>query len=389
MITGFWLYTVMPLLKSIFLVFIYYLIINVTSFKFNRRFDGVKMRKTSNSPKDNTYEDILGPFRLNLCKYLPHSLILAFFCNNVGMSSAKAVLENGVNPASVSSTLLSNQAWRRAEFNSPSDDFWYPPFLIGDWSANFKFEEAAFIDENVVNMPLEKVLKQGEVPGIEKYSVLITPFIGEDVNDVPLRFVQVDSHPREDHPYNMRQMIEKFSGGDGHVEDARYSFQKATDLFHIPANHWNIKFHTNTDTKGTSKSYHAALETKNRDITTFAGSVETVEFIRQTLISGDERPKKTDYTLNWQFSVPASLRDEFVTVDDLRKADTVVGRLNIFVYVQPSNDLYLKLKGQPVGVYKYVVNMKRIETEADRGADETVFPFVWRAAGPVELDYFK
>ena len=52
-------------------------------------------------------------------------------------------------------------------------------------------------------------------------------------------------------------------------------------------------------------------------------------------------------------------------MDDLRKADEVVGRLNIFVYLQPSNDLYKRLGGQPVGVYKYVVNMKRKDTQAE------------------------
>ena len=312
------------------------------------------------------------------------SLIWAFASPQTSYA-ATTISPEDAYPASTSSSRLSNPAWHKAEVNAPSDDFWYPPFLIGEWSADFKFDEAVFADESKTKMPLETLIKERKVPGVEKYSVLMIPNMGDDAKDVSLRFVQLDSHPREDHPHNIREMVKGFSGGEAVIDAAPYSFQKAPDWFHSPANHWNIKFH--------DKNGQAAVEllTQKRNIATFAGSVETLECIRQTLhLPSRQAPLVSDYALNWQFSVPASLRDEFITVDDLRKADEVVGRLNVFVYVQPGTDIYKKLGGQPVGVYKYIVNMQRKNTLADRGVQTTVFPFVWRDAGPIELDdYFR
>jgi hypothetical protein len=273
--------------------------------------------------------------------------------------------------------------------------------MIGEWNADFKFEEAVFSDK----VPLDKLIKEGQVPGLARYSVLAVPNVGEDVDDVKLRFVQVDSHPREDHSFNTRQLLESFSqagsssNSEGssqsnprvHVDAAPYSYQKAPDWFHSPANTREVIFHEEGEG---DKTLTAQLRTLKRDIATFAGRVETVEYIRQTLTVPGKAPAISDYALDWQFSVPASLRDEFLTVDDLRKSDAMVGRLHIFVYLSPTNDLYSSLSGQPVGVYKYVVNMKReagtgTGVDGDRGTADTVYPFVWRDAGAVELkEYF-
>jgi hypothetical protein len=295
------------------------------------------------------------------------------------------------NPASTSSSRLSNPAWHKAEINLPSDDFWYPPFMIGDWFADFSFDEAVFADEIKTEVPLETFLRQGNVPGLEKYSVLFIPKMGEDAKGVPLRFVQIDSHPREDHPHNIRHMVESFSGGESIVDTAPYGFQKAPDWFHSPANKWKIVLHERMASSPYNQKGVITVDllTQKRDIATFAGSVETFEGFRQTLHLPDKAaPLTTDYALNWQFSIPAALRDEFITVDNLRKADELVGRLNVFVYLQPSNDLYKKIGGQPAGVYKYVVEMHRKNTQADRGVRATTFPFVWRDAGPLELDKY-
>lgn len=290
--------------------------------------------------------------------------------------------------ASTSSASLTNPAWHKAEFNKPSDDFWYPPFIIGDWNADFKFEEAVFSDK----VPIDDMAKVGmEIPGLSKYSILPVPNVGEDASNVKLRFVQLDSHPREDHSYNLRHLMEKFSSKPSvKVDSAPYNYQKAPDWFHSPANRREIVFHEEGSSGLENKPMKAELYTQKRDINTFAGSVETVEFVRQTLEVPGQAPKVSDYALDWQFSVPASLRDEFITVDDLRKSDTILGRLHVFVYVSPSSDLYSSLSGQPVGVYKYQVNMNRVDASSkDRGTKSSVYPFVWRDVGPVELrDYF-
>ena len=185
--------------------------------------------------------------------------------------------------------------------------------------------------------------------------------------------------------------MEKFSGKPTiKVDSAPYNYQKAPDWFHSPANEREIVFHEEGRSSEEDKSMRAKLNTQKREINTFAGSVETVEFVRQKLEIPGQPPKVSDYALNWQFSVPASLRDEFITVDDLRKSDNILGRLHVFVYASPTNDLFNSLSGQPAGVYKYQFNMNRIDANSkDRGTKSTVYPFVWRDAGPVELqDYF-
>ena len=101
--------------------------------------------------------------------------------------------------------------------------------------------------------------------------------------------------------------------------------------------------------------------------------------------------KKTtlgDYALNWKLSVPASGADDFVTVSDLSKSSSLVGDLNILVYPQPTSDLYLKVPKEPAGVFTYQVNMQRVGSAED-STKQTVYPFVSRRAGAVELkEYF-
>ena len=92
----------------------------------------------------------------------------------------------------------------------------------------------------------------------------------------------------------------------------------------------------------------------------------------------------SEYAINWQLSVPESLRDEFITIDDLRKSNLLVGRLNILVYLRPSSDLYFKAPGVPAGVFTYEVNMTRIP----ESVKDSEYPFVWYSDGPVELDKY-
>jgi len=97
-----------------------------------------------------------------------------------------------------------------------------------------------------------------------------------------------------------------------------------------------------------------------------------------------------DYAINWKLSTPASLKDEFVNVEDLRKTDRLVGRLNVLVYLRPSHPLYVSYSRrgpQPVGVFSYNVSMQRIGDLINE-TKNSVYPFVFRFDGPVELDKY-
>lgn len=105
--------------------------------------------------------------------------------------------------------------------------------------------------------------------------------------------------------------------------------------------------------------------------------------------AGFSTPIVTDYAVNWKLFVPASQRDEFVTVEDLARTDTLVGTLNFLVYFQPSNDLYFLEPGSPAGIFTYNVTMKRFNNENRKAeTDKAIYPFVWRNDGPVELDKY-
>jgi hypothetical protein len=160
--------------------------------------------------------------------------------------------------------------YRNPKINIQSDDFWYPPFLIGRWNVTMKFQGAKFTNK----VPLEVLAQNNNIPGFSKYSVIFAADMGKDIENLTLRWAQVDSHPREDHPFNIRQLLKAFAP-DAIVDSAPYNFQKAPDWFHSPANHWTIKYH---DTTGEGV---VELLTRRRNITVFAGGVETTEFIQQ------------------------------------------------------------------------------------------------------------
>jgi hypothetical protein len=84
--------------------------------------------------------------------------------------------------------------------------------------------------------------------------------------------------------------------------------------------------------------------------------------------------------------VPESSRDEFITSENLRKTKYIAGSLKVVVYLQPTVDLYLKVPGKPVGVFNYRVNMERVMDPEE--TDKTVYPYVPKEDGPVELDKF-
>ena len=52
--------------------------------------------------------------------------------------------------------------YKKAPINLPSDDFWYPPYLIGSWSMSMKFVGANFTDK----IPIDVLADNDNVPGI-------------------------------------------------------------------------------------------------------------------------------------------------------------------------------------------------------------------------------
>lgn len=154
----------------------------------------------------------------------------------------------------------------------PSDDFWYPPYLIGSWKATFNFQGASF-DQALSDKEFDMGASSGLIPGFKKYSVGFLPNIGKDI-ECMIRFVQLDSHPREDHPFNTRQLITAFAP-DCVVDSAAYSFQRSPNWFDIPANDRTIKYHDN------EASGELNVHTIKRYISENAGAVQTVELFQQ------------------------------------------------------------------------------------------------------------
>ena len=158
-----------------------------------------------------------------------------------------------------------------APINKPSDDFWYPPYCIGKWNTTLTFDGAKFSEDIPVS-----TLSKHDVAGFSKYSVIFFPDLGKDVYNLIRRFVQIDSHPREDHPFNIRKLVSSFLP-TSQIVTAPYSFQKAPDWLYSPSNKWQIKYQDSDDrTEGV-----VDLLTLKRDIKVFAGSLDTIEFFRQ------------------------------------------------------------------------------------------------------------
>ena len=169
-------------------------------------------------------------------------------------------------------TSLTDKGNKIATFNIPSDDFWYPPYMIGRWNTSLIFNGATFSNR----IPLEELVEKDAAPGFRDMSIIFAPQVGKDVHNVTLRYVQIDSHTREDHPFNIRQLVQAFSP-DIEVTAAPYSFQKAPDWFHSEANRWQIDYRNKSSgIKGAVQLY-----TKKRNINVFAGNVETTEYFTQ------------------------------------------------------------------------------------------------------------
>lgn len=316
--------------------------------------------------------------------------------------------------------------------NIQSDDFWYPPFLLGRWDTTLRFVKAEFSPE----VTLDAATSSKSIPGLSKYSIFPFPQVGKDIEHFTTRFVQVDSHPREDRPFNIRQRFRELFPTTT-IDRAGYSWQKAPDWFHSPSNHWMIEYHDESG-QGSVK-----LLTRKRELYVFAGTAESTEYIQQTHDryerSGNNDLVKqhtvSDYALNWRFSIPASARDEFVETETISRSDDVQGQLNIFVFPNSQSDSYFALEGRhPMGVYSYDVTMKRqladhtgdpnaqpaprenlqgkelkiddvkdsfdsaAMTANDKRKEQqrlrhneiasVTYPFVWRSDGPVELDQY-
>lgn len=196
------------------------------------------------------------------------------YCDKYYVDTLRPAVVNAAESSSTESlpktSLLDRPDIHFAPYNIQSDDFWYPPFLIGRWDVSLNFKTAEFTGE----VPLDILGINNNLPGFNKYSIFPIPEIGKDIECVKMRFVQLDSHPREDHPHNLRQRVTSLSPNTI-IDAAPYSFQKAPFWWNSPANQWSIKYHDE------SGSGEVQLSTRKRQINTFAGTVETTEYISQ------------------------------------------------------------------------------------------------------------
>ena len=101
-------------------------------------------------------------------------------------------------------------------------------------------------------------------------------YMGKDIENITLRFVQVDSHPREDHSFNIKSIVNAFIPTTT-IPFAPYSYQKAPDWFHSNANKWRFLYVDSL----LNETAQVDLFTRKRDSKVFAGSFETTEFFRQ------------------------------------------------------------------------------------------------------------
>jgi hypothetical protein len=97
---------------------------------------------------------------------------------------------------------------------------------------------------------------------------------------------------------------------------------------------------------------------------------------------------KGDYAMRWRLSVPSSTEgDAATTASELSAVRDLVGTLDILAYLRPTSDLYLAAPAQPVGVFHHAVRMERVGDPAET-TRATVYPYVKRNAGAVELDQY-
>ena len=299
---------------------------------------------------------------------------------------------NFINPINCEALTypLNNPIYHKSIINLfPSDDFWLPPYLIGQWKTKLTFNDAKFSDK----VKLDEIALNNISPGFSKYSVFSIPTIGKDFDTI-LRYVQVDSHTRQDHSFNTRNLVTN-NEPNTIVDSVPYNYQLTWNILNPPANKQTISYH---DNEGNGIIH---LNTIKRDINIVAGSVETIEFIEQIhertdILNNKKSVIKSDYAFDWKLSVPESLRDEFITSENLSKTKILIGNLDILVYLQPTNDLYLKVPAQPVGVFSYNVEMERIIDSKSNNINENInnevkkteYPFVSMDDGAVELQKF-
>lgn len=189
--------------------------------------------------------------------------------NSGAISTSKV---SSSRPKSLLETSMMTYSKQIAPVNIPSDDFWYPPFLLGRWDTVAKFRQAEFAP----GLPVQQLIDKHLLPGLSPYSIFPFPGIGKDVQHPIIRFVSLDGHPRQDYPFNLRQWYQKQSP-ETVIDDAKYSFQKAPTWFSAPANHWNIKYHDEKE-RGSVE-----IVTKKREIQVYAGVAETTQYISQVL----------------------------------------------------------------------------------------------------------
>lgn len=185
------------------------------------------------------------------------------------------------------SSLLNDKSLLLPSFNTPTDDFWYPPFLLGRWKTELTFDYAEF-QPQLDSVPIERLRQSlpalSHDPSDLGALIFQAGYAGKNIpsSDLILRFVQLDGHPREDHPYNLKHLVTAFTDKQLTIDKAPYSFQKQYNWIYSPANYWNINYHTDIPDQERQEG-SIRLETIKRNIFVETGYAETTEFFRQVV----------------------------------------------------------------------------------------------------------
>ena len=73
------------------------------------------------------------------------SKIVATLLSSTVIFSSNNMISQASTPYNAYS--LSNDIYVNTFVNAPSDDFWYPPFMIGKWNTKLKFVGATFSEK--------------------------------------------------------------------------------------------------------------------------------------------------------------------------------------------------------------------------------------------------
>ena len=256
---------------------------------------------------------------------------------------------------------LDKQEYAKSPFNIPPSEMYFPPFLSGLWTAEFRFVDAVFTRQ----IPLKQLSSDVNVAGFRKYSVSFFPDLGADFTTNLQWKVRSGGdgvgYAVEDRVFNLANTLRVVNGAA--VDNVEYDPQQNP-------NRCSLRY---TDSRSTGKlelftnsrqqqqslmpetTFPAALFATYRPSAPVTSAnvrsaCRTFESFRQSsvrAITGQRASQViVDYGLEWRFF-------------EMDGGD-VLGTARIVSYLQPQDSLYFIRPEKPVGMFLYAVAMKKV-----------------------------